>query len=41
VFTPGRWFFDLFAFNPRLTVEQPWTLVTYMFGDSSTSPSTC
>jgi membrane associated rhomboid family serine protease len=31
VFTPGRWFFDLFAFNPRLTVEQPWTLVTYMF----------
>ena len=30
VFT-GRWFFDLFAFNPRLIVEQPWTLVTYMF----------
>ena len=30
VFT-GRWFFEWFAFNPVLVVQQPWTLVTYMF----------
>jgi membrane associated rhomboid family serine protease len=31
VFTGGRWFYELFAFNPRLIIEQPWTLATYMF----------
>ncbi|MCH8938128.1 MAG: rhomboid family intramembrane serine protease, partial [Gemmatimonadetes bacterium] len=30
VFT-GRWFFDLAAFSPSLVLQQPWTLMTYMF----------
>ena len=30
VFT-GPWFFDLTAFSPSLVLQQPWTLVTYMF----------
>ncbi len=30
VFT-GPWFFELLAFSPALVLQQPWTLVTYMF----------
>ncbi len=30
VFT-GPWFYDLAAFSPRLVLQQPWTLLTYMF----------
>lgn len=30
VFT-GPYFYDLTAFSPRLVLQQPWTLLTYMF----------
>lgn len=30
VFT-GPWFDEMFAFNPRGVLEQPWTIITYMF----------
>jgi membrane associated rhomboid family serine protease len=30
VFT-GRWFFELFGFSPTQVLQEPWTLLTYMF----------